>query len=43
MSFASGSAFNPEPPAAATSNGDDRGAKIPPFLLNRQSRSEDDG
>jgi len=42
MSFASGNAFNPEPPAASNSNnGDDRGAKIPPFLLNRQSRSED--
>jgi cell division protein FtsZ len=42
MSFASGTAFNPEPPASANSTiGDDRGAKIPPFLLNRQSRSED--
>jgi cell division protein FtsZ len=42
MSFASGSAFNPEPPATpSNNNGDDRGAKIPPFLLNRQTRSED--
>jgi cell division protein FtsZ len=42
MSFASGTAFNPEPPASSTSsNGDDRGAKIPPFLLNRQARSEE--
>ncbi len=41
VSFASGTAFNPEPPAPSASNGDDRGAKIPPFLLNRQARSED--
>ena len=41
MSFASGTAFSPEPPAPSSSNGDERGAKIPPFLLNRQSRSDD--
>jgi cell division protein FtsZ len=41
VSFASGTAFNPEPPAPSASNGDDRGAKIPPFLLNRQARSEE--
>jgi cell division protein FtsZ len=41
--FASGSAFNPEPPPPASSSGsnDDRGAKIPPFLLNRHARSEE--
>jgi cell division protein FtsZ len=41
--FASGSAFNPEPPPAASISGsnDDRGAKIPPFLLNRHARSEE--
>jgi cell division protein FtsZ len=41
VSFASGTAFNPEPASQASSNGDERGAKIPPFLLNRQARSED--
>jgi cell division protein FtsZ len=41
MSFASGSAFHPEPPAPSSNSGDERGAKIPPFLLNRQSRSDD--
>jgi hypothetical protein len=41
VSFASGTAFNPEPPAPASGNGDERGAKIPPFLLNRQARGED--
>ncbi len=41
MSFASGTAFSPEPPAPSSSNDDERGAKIPPFLLNRQSRSDD--
>jgi cell division protein FtsZ len=41
VSFASGTAFNPEPASPASSNGDERGAKIPPFLLNRQARSED--
>jgi cell division protein FtsZ len=40
VSFASGTAFNPTP-AAATSGTEERGAKIPPFLLNRQSRGED--
>jgi cell division protein FtsZ len=40
VSFASGTAFNPAP-AAATSGTEERGAKIPPFLLNRQSRGED--
>ena len=41
VSFASGTAFNPEPAPPAGSNGDDRGAKIPPFLLNRQARNEE--
>lgn len=40
VSFASGTAFNPTP-TAATSGAEERGAKIPPFLLNRQSRGED--
>ena len=40
VSFASGTAFNPAP-AAPTSGTEERGAKIPPFLLNRQSRGED--
>jgi cell division protein FtsZ len=40
VSFASGTAFNPAP-AAASSGTEERGAKIPPFLLNRQSRGED--
>ncbi len=42
VSFASGTAFNPEPPQPAGSgSGDDRGAKIPPFLLNRHARNEE--
>jgi cell division protein FtsZ len=40
VSFASGTAFHPAP-AASASGTEERGAKIPPFLLNRQSRGED--
>lgn len=40
VSFASGTAFHPAP-AASSSGTEERGAKIPPFLLNRQSRGED--
>jgi cell division protein FtsZ len=42
VSFASGTAFNPEPTQPASSgSSDDRGAKIPPFLLNRHARHEE--
>jgi cell division protein FtsZ len=43
VSFASGTAFNATPPAPPLNgSGSDRGTHIPPFLLNRQGRSEGD-
>jgi cell division protein FtsZ len=40
VSFANGNAFHP--PASLPVAGEDRGANIPPFLLNRQSRLNSD-
>ncbi len=45
VSFADGSAFQPSKPSSGSSpspspSEDERGAKIPPFLLNRQAQSD---
>ena len=44
VSFASGTAFSaPAPAGPLNGSGSERGTHIPPFLLNRQSRSDGEG